>query len=231
VKDNKARRDNLWFAAWSVLMATAILVGIIYFKVKSDISLAKIKLQEHQLQIELNSTQIPDIAKFVGLVEQLSEVSQGKLAPEEVVNVAEIIYKECAANKDIGLTPDIILGLIERESNFNPDAVSSAKAYGLMQIIEDTWLMHDMFDMWAFSPDVAVNPEINVRVGIAELVRLRRYWLREGQDNWMIPLTSYFWGVRNTWILLTSKTRDMLPSLEYGKGVLDLASEWRERGI
>jgi len=189
------------------------------------------RIAEVDLQAEQNAKQIPDIAKFVGLVEQLSEASQGRLTPEEVVNVAEIIYKECAANKDIGLTPDIVMGLIERESNFNPKAVSSAKAYGLMQIIEDTWLMHDMFDMWVFSPDVAVNPEINVRVGVAELVRLRRYWLREGQDNWMIPLTSYFWGIKNTWVLLTSKNRDMLPSLEYGRGVLLLADAWKERGI
>ena len=223
------KHERLMIFLSFVLFTFVLLSGVVVLVQQNNV--LKEENKEQQLQIELNAKQIPDIAKFVNLVERLSEVSKDKLTPEEVVNVAEIIYKECAAHKDIGLTPDIILGLIERESNFNPDAISSAKAYGLMQIIEDTWLIHDVYDDWEFTPEMATMPEINVRVGIAELVRLRYYWIREGQDNWMVPLTSYFWGITNTWVLLTSKTRDMLPSLEYGKGVLDLAIKWKERGI
>lgn len=216
-----------------LLLLVGLSIGVISFGRDYDMSKREIKteLSTIRLQAELNAKQIPNISKFVILVENLSEACEGRLTSREVVDVAEIIYKECAANKDIGLTPDIVLGLIERESNFNPEAVSSAKAYGLMQIVEDTWLIHDVYDDWDFDPDLATKPEINVRVGIAELVRLRHYWIAQGQDNWIIPLTSYFWGIRNTWSLLNSKKRGLLPSLEYGKGVMDLAVQWREKGV
>jgi len=79
--------------------------------------------------------------------------------------------------------------------------------------------------------DLLMNPVINVKVGIRELVRLRKYWLSEGIDSWYIVFTSYYWGIRTTRLLLTEKGRSILPSLEYGKGVMELQEKWKNKGL
>lgn len=187
---------------------------------------------KQDLIIQSHDIQLPYVAEYIILVEQLAERAQGRMGAEDIVRVARIIMEQCAVNKDIGLTPDKIMAMIERESNFDPDAVSYAKAYGLMQIIEGTSLIH-LSDLGynRFRVELIMNPVTNVKIGIMELVRLRRYWLAEGKDSWTYTIHSFFWGTRNTWALLTTKGRASLPSLEYAVGVLELANSWRERGI
>lgn len=83
----------------------------------------------------------------------------------------------------------------------------------------------------SFSQELVLEPIVNVQIGIRELVRLRRYWKEFGIDNWLIAVNSYYWGEKNVWELLESKKRARLPSLEYGKGILDLRKEWEEKGL
>jgi hypothetical protein len=102
-----------------------------------------------------------------------------------------------------------------------------------MQVIRSTAELHlaQVGYGSVFSKELILNPILNVEIGIAELVRLRKLFLSEGVDGWLIVLTAYFWGERNAWELLNSKKRASLPSLEYGQGVLDLAKKWREAGL
>jgi len=185
------------------------------------------------LTIESLKRQVPISAKYILLVKELDAASQGKLSAYQSAEVAREIVTQCYFHQDIGLTPDKIMAIMERESSFNPEAVSVAKAYGIMQVIESTWLIHadDLGYGRKFDRDLALDPIVNVKVGIQEVVRLRQYWLSEGVDSWLVVYTSYFWGERNAWQLLRSKKRAPLPSLEYGKGINDLANAWKERGI
>ena len=187
---------------------------------------------DQDLMLQAHDKQIPYITRYVKLVKEINEAAGDKLAAYEVVEIARIILTSCQVHQDIGLKPSIIMGLIERESGFNPDAVSVSHAYGLMQVIRSTAEMHlPRLGYGAWSRDLALDPIVNIEVGIGELVRLRKLFLEEGLKDWVLPISAFFWGERNTWALLLSKKRANLPSLEYAKGVLDNARAWEEKGV
>jgi len=211
-----------------ILLSLAFTFG--YFKGKTK-RLERV-LSDHELKILSHDKQIPYIAKYIRLVKGLQAVSKNKLTAFEIVEISRIILIQCQLNQNIGLTPGIVMAVMERESAFDPKAISKARAYGLMQLLQPTIEDHlDKLGYGKFAVDLALNPIVNVECGIKELVRLRKYWLAEDVDSWMIVINSYYWGIRNTWDLLLAKKRAKLPSLEYGKGVLDLAKKWKERGL
>jgi len=69
-------------------------------------------------------------------------------------------------SQENGLDPYLVASLIRQESEFNPDAVSRANAYGLMQLLprtgkgeaKKTGLSH-------YSTDSLLNPTINIELG------------------------------------------------------------------
>ena len=197
-----------------------------------EIQAIKKRNRGQDLLIWSTQKQIPSLAKYTLLVKELNEASQNKMTAYEVTEVARVIVSYCAMYEDIGLTSDVVMAVMERESAFNPKALSKAHARGLMQVIQTTFELHlQGLGYGAYSHDLAFNPVINTEVGIRHLVYLRKYWLSEGKDDWLYPIMSYFWGVRNTWELLNTKGRSSLPSLEYADGVLELAKKWQTRGV
>ena len=119
---------------------------------------------------------------------------------------------------------------MERESNFEPAIISTAKCYGIMQVHPLTARRH-LLEMGYVNPTNALllDPVICTEVGIRVLVELRKYWMSEGLDSWLITVNSYFWGTSPVWDLLNKSK--MMPNLEYGKGVLDLQRRYKEKGI
>lgn len=80
------------------------------------------------------------------------------------------IYKSSAEN---GLNEYLVMGLIRAESNFQSDAVSSAGAVGLMQIMPETgqWLSLKM-GLDSFDPDMLYDPAFNIQMGCYFLAML-----------------------------------------------------------
>ena len=66
------------------------------------------------------------------------------------------------------LDPDLVLAVIEAESNFNPRALSGKNAQGLMQLIPATAERFGVQDVW--------DPEQNLRGGMAYLRWLLAYF-------------------------------------------------------
>ncbi len=106
--------------------------------------------------------------------------------------------------------PELVRAIAREESDFNPEAVSPALAYGLIQVIVPTARVHAKPLGLPSDPDSLKRPEVNLRIGahfIEDL--LQRYgsdaaivpaaynaghlaadrWLREGQqrqlDEWI----------------------------------------------
>lgn len=80
---------------------------------------------------------------------------------------------------DYGLDPNLVLAVIEVESNFNPQARSSKNAQGLMQLIPATAERFGVRDVW--------DPEQNLRGGMSYL----RWLLREFEGDIRLALAAY----------------------------------------
>jgi soluble lytic murein transglycosylase len=68
------------------------------------------------------------------------------------------------------LDPYLVLALIRQESAFDPEAVSSAQAYGLMQLLPETAAR--LTHVSSVSPASLVDPDFNVQAGTAYLRQL-----------------------------------------------------------
>ena len=68
--------------------------------------------------------------------------------------------------RDRGLDPYLVAGLIRQESEFNPAAVSSAKAYGLMQVLPVTGRRYArMAGVPGLSTALLKQPAANLKIG------------------------------------------------------------------
>jgi soluble lytic murein transglycosylase len=86
-----------------------------------------------------------------------------------------------------GLDPYVVAGLIRQESEFNPEALSPAQAYGLTQLLPSTGRMLLKASLRRFRPSILFRPEVNLRLGTA--------YLRDMYDNysgrWEKTLAAY----------------------------------------
>ena len=86
-----------------------------------------------------------------------------------------------------GIDPYLVAGLIRQESEFNPQAVSSASAYGLTQILPSTGRQLLKAPRRRFRASILFRPEVNLRLGTT--------YLRSMYDNysgrWELTLASY----------------------------------------
>ncbi len=75
-----------------------------------------------------------------------------------------------------GLDPALVAAVIYHESRFDPNAVSSLGARGLMQIMEDTgqWIAEKLNEEEGYTFDLLFNPETNIRFGTWYLGYLSR---------------------------------------------------------
>lgn len=87
----------------------------------------------------------------------------------------EIVAAEAAEN---GLDENLVFAVIRQESSFQPDAVSSAGAVGLMQLMPDTfeWLQKQDGGSVSLSAETLSQPEINVRYGCRLLALLLQHY-------------------------------------------------------
>ncbi|NIP39163.1 MAG: lytic transglycosylase domain-containing protein [Candidatus Dadabacteria bacterium] len=86
------------------------------------------------------------------------------LEPEEAHMLADLINKEC---KRYNLNPYLVLAIIKVESSFNPMAVSSKGAVGLMQVMPETAVyLASKKGMTIDDESLIADPLINVQLGI-----------------------------------------------------------------
>lgn len=86
------------------------------------------------------------------------------------------------------LDPFLVAALIRQESEFNPRAVSHAKAYGLTQILPGTGRqLSRKIDLRGFRTAMLFTPDVNLRLGTFYL----RLLLDQLQGQWEETLASY----------------------------------------
>ena len=100
--------------------------------------------------------------------------------------VREIVAEEAAASPTVPTS--LALAVARVESNFDDDALSSAGARGVMQIMPST-----AREEFGLAPDRLWDPRTNARVGVAYLEQLYRQY---GQ-KWELALSHYNGGTLN----------------------------------
>ena len=87
-----------------------------------------------------------------------------------------------------GLDPYLVAALIRQESEFNPNAISRARAYGLTQVLPSTGrLLSRRVGITRFSPAMLFQPEVNLKLGTYYLKTL----LDQQNGKWEQTLASY----------------------------------------
>ena len=113
------------------------------------------------------------------------------------------LYREWLCSKLIteiapkyGVDGFLVKAVVRQESNFNPFAISSKGAIGLMQVMPGTgreWAQ--LTGQKDFVEDSLWKPQVNVEVGTWYLARSLAYWRGQGVDDPMpFALAEYFAG-------------------------------------
>ena len=125
------------------------------------------------------------------VVNSFNEHAQTLHDVEIQIPYAEMINRYGRA---VGINPQVIAGVIKTESSFEPRALSPAGAYGLMQIMPNTWRqVNKSINVCAgrhtgeCSSECYYNAELNIHIGTNYLSQL----LRKYQGNMVLALAAY----------------------------------------
>ncbi|MDR3049183.1 MAG: lytic transglycosylase domain-containing protein [Elusimicrobiota bacterium] len=101
-------------------------------------------------------------------------------------------------SKRYEVDPMLVRAVMKRESNVNPDAVSSKGAIGLMQIMPKTGVeIAQKLNIPAYHASMLKDPEINIMFGIYYLRNLLRHY----DNDMVLALGAYNAGIGNIDIL------------------------------
>ena len=103
-------------------------------------------------------------------------------------------YKELVTKyaNEYAVPSELVFAVIKTESNFKPDAVSSAGAVGLMQLLPSTYEWLTTLTGERFVSDMLYDPETNIKYGTYYLQYLYSYF-----GSWEKVLIAYNWGPGN----------------------------------
>ena len=127
----------------------------------------------------------------------------------------EFVFRYSMENR---LDPYLVFAIIKVESSFNPQAISSKKARGLMQLTEKTAVWGaNVMSIEDFTIEKLYDPEINIRIGCWYLNRL----MKEFDNDTDLVITAYNGGSGNVseWLKdrnysISGKNLDRIPFKE-----------------
>lgn len=105
------------------------------------------------------------------------------------IKYEETVSEQCAIR---GIDDVLVYSVIKCESSFNPDAVSSVGARGLMQLTEESfeWIRWKLDEDGEYVYEDMFDPEVNIRYGVYLLS-----YLCERFENEKTALAAYHAGM------------------------------------
>lgn len=181
------------------------------------------QLKESQARIEAIRAVVGTQAEYVSVLNtvigKVKEYNQfDHFTPEQITGLTTVILEQSALHNDAGITPALILAIMEQESGFDPTAVSSARAVGLMQVRRAAAQATLERLGFTYSVQLMSDPELSVKVGTEYLAWLHRIFMSdgiEGRDDFTYTLTAYNWGPTAAFNLIAGDRGGTLPDLKY----------------
>lgn len=138
----------------------------------------------------------------------------------------DLLVQECKKNE---IDPFIVLGLIKRESNFNPRAVGMSGERGLGQLMENTAKPVAKNLGYIYDPNKLFDTRYNLKLTITQLAYL--YNIYEGDIN--KALTAYNRGQQGLidYIKEGKSTYNNPAMSDYSVKVLEFASAYKEEFV
>lgn len=213
-------------AVFNILcLIVAMLLGTYYYKKTNNHSAN----MEHELEL-LNAHYLVQNQQTI-----LLKVIDNKMKDVTIdtkVQLAKTIY-DISQLKQIPI--NIICGLIEVESNWNPNVASECGAQGLMQVLPSYARPYLREKTLNYRLDIWKDPIINVIVGVSMLRDFQDEHIEKGKtssNEFKIALHSYFWGPTNTEQLFGKKDgRVNIPNMSYPIRVLEVAKKYKNLGL
>lgn len=197
------------------------------------------ELTDIQLEIRGLSAAVDVEVEYLGvlqsLIGKLQEYRQfDSYTPEQISDTASMIVEQAALYRDAGITSALILAVMEQESGFDPTAISSARAVGLMQVRRAA--AQETLERLGFlySVELMKDPILNTKVGTEYLVWLHKLFMSEGietRDEFTYTLTAYNWGPTAAFALIAGDRDSLLPDLRYAATVVQLRGSYEEAGL
>jgi hypothetical protein len=104
-------------------------------------------------------------------------------------DISELSRFILAKSAQYGVSPFLVLSLIDVESRFRPAVVSPRGAVGLMQLLPDTAAEVALNTGLIWHPDLLVDPKANIELGLRYMAKLKKQFGSE-ED----ALTAYNMG-------------------------------------
>ncbi len=133
----------------------------------------------------------------------------------------EFIVNEC---KDKNLDPFIVLGVIKRESNFNPKAQGAAGERGLGQLMENTARPVAENLGYIYDPEKLYDTRYNLKLTITQI----SYLLNSYNNDIHMALTAYNRGQQGLIEYMKNSENSKSAVSDYSLGVLKFAKEYKE---
>lgn len=128
----------------------------------------------------------------------------------------------------------LVCGLIEVESQWNPNAVSEANAKGLFQTLPSTARPYLRYERIEYTEKVLFDPIKSTIAGISYLADLHAGHVEAGKNDsdFTLSLHSYFWGGSNTAALYGKKDQRVnVPNMSYPIRVIEASKKYKEMGL
>ena len=117
-----------------------------------------------------------------------------RISLNQALDVAEVTIKQ---SKTLNIPISLILAVMKKESMFNPYAVSSRKAMGLMQVHPITWREYASKLNLDLSTQAVFDPTTNVIVGTQIIKDLYGFYGKAAyseSETWTLASAAYYAG-------------------------------------
>jgi hypothetical protein len=197
------------------------------------------QLKESRIQVEAMRSVVGEQATYISvlnsLIGKLKEYNQfDNFTPEQITGLTTVILEQSALHRDVGITPALILAIMEQESGFDPTAVSSANAVGLMQVRRAAAQATLERLGYTYSVQLMQDPLLSAKVGTEYLAWLHRIFMSdgiEGTNDFTYTLTAYNWGPTAAFNLIAGDRGGTLPDLKYAVSVGLLRDNYTAEGM